>query len=499
MKKLFLASLCLLSSTIFIPASAQVKTVNYKNEFFKGSTALTSVRLNAGAVAFVSNDSDKAVEIICTDNATRQKWAARVDGYIHDAKMLGHNLLVVVSTDFTMMTRANSIYKAYLISSENGKVLKSKVLFTGNNEYYTIPYVLTSKDKKTLTLATRETALKRNVKVALGTVGALYTIKKTIDQGNRIKAFNVLIFDENLEDKGAISPDLPEGEFIGVQKTVNDDLYIAVSQNRKGITISQYLPGSEKSAKSVTEPYSYYGGLLSTGHLNDHVTFFADTMSNNAVYITGSFKSGDEYISMLNKYDFAGNQHKRFKKVFNKSEIKDMEKSFTPVDKEFKKLQLGSAKNMELVKVLIHDEGYFVVLSDDSWTAGGQYSGPMPYSEGLIVYNLDKNLAVRTVSTIPRYFIGPPKPCLTAYAKGNALYIMASHETHAKFVIGKINAQTGKLEMMQLTEPAKVGRTDYAGLDQAIISDNNIILPVLDRKLAIGKIKYDVQLYQLAW
>lgn len=76
---------------------------------------------------------------------------------------------------------------------------------------------------------------------------------------------------------------------------------------------------------------------------------------------------------------------------------------------------------------------------------------------------------------------------------------MASHETHAKFVIGKINAQTGKLEMMQLTEPAKVGRTDYAGLDQAIISDNNIILPVLDRKLAIGKIKCDVQLYQLAW
>ncbi|HEY0055754.1 MAG TPA: hypothetical protein VGB63_10390 [Pedobacter sp.] len=489
-----------LLSILCLPTSkAQVKTMGYKNEFFKGSTGLISVKLNKNAVAFISNDNDKAVEINCTDNSTNKKWSARVDGYMQDAHLIGKNLVVLVSTDFTFFTRANSVYKAYLIDAGSGNIIKSKMLFNGNDEYFTLPYFLVSKDKKTLTLATRETAMKRNVKVGLGVVGALYAIKKASDQGNRIKTFNVLTFDENLEPKGVISPELPDGDFVGIQKTINDDLYIAVSQNRKGITISKYLPNSEKPVKSVTEPFSYYGGLLGTEHLNDQITFMADTINNNTVYITGSFKTGDDYITMFNKYDFESNQHKRFKKSFTKSEVKELEKSFTPVNKAFKKLSLAAARDFELIKVVIHENGYFIVLTDYSTTVAGQNAPPVPYSEGILVYNLDKNMSVRAISTIPRDYLGKARSCLNVYSKGNALYILASHDNNANFIVAKINTASGKLEDMQLAEPAKAGKTDYAYLSYAILSNDNIILPILDYKLAFNKTKFDVQLYQLSW
>jgi hypothetical protein len=500
MKKILRGTLlCLFAILCLSSVRAQVKTLNYKNEFFKGSTDLTSLRLSKNAVAFVSNDNDKDVEISCTDNSGNTKWTAKVNGYLQSAEVLGQNLLVLVSTDFTFFTRANSEYKAYLISQDKGAVIKSKVLFTGNNEYHTIPYVLVSKNKKTLTLATRETAVKRNVKVGLGAVGTLYTIKKTINQGNQVKSFNVLTYGENLEEIGAISPILPDGDFIGIQKTINDDMYIAVSENKKGITISQYLPNTEKSVKSVTEPFSYYGGLLGIGHLNEQISFFADTISNNGVYLTGSFKTGDDYITMFNRYDFAGNKHKRFKKSFTKTEVKGMEKSYVPVNKDFKKLKLADARSLELVKVVVHENGYFMMLTDYSHTTPGQYAPAMPYSEGIIVYNLDKELAIKTISTIPRSYLGKFKSCLNVYPKNNALYIMASQDNSANFILARINTNSGKLEDMQLSEPAKAGKTDYASLGNALITDNNIILPVFDFKLAMNKVKYDVQLYSLGW
>lgn len=487
--------ICLTLST-----QAQFKSIDSKKDFFKGSTSLTSLRLNKAAIAFVSNDSDKAVEIICTDNSSNKKWAARVEGYLQSAEVLGDNLLIMVSTDFTLFTKSNSTFKAYLINPDKGTIIKEKILFTGNNNYYTLPYVLISKDKKVLTLATRETAIKRNVKIAPGFVGAMYTLKKLSDQGNVIKAFNVLSYDENLVEKNAVSPVLPEGDFIGIQKTINDDIYVAVSQNKKGITISKYLPNTEKAIKSITEPYSYYGGFLNMGHLNESINFYADTINNNTVYISGSFKNGDDYITMFNKYDFASDKHKRFKKSFTKSEVKAMKKSYEPVNKEFKKLKLAEAKDFELAMIAIHENGYFMVLSDHRTTqATTMNSGLFHYSEGIIVYNLDQNLTIKTISTIPRDYLGKTPSSINLCVKDDYLYVFGSHEHHARFMVGKVNIATGKLEDVQSVEPAKANNSNFANLTNAIFSPSRIIMPVLDYKLAFGKIKFDVDLYQFSW
>ncbi len=491
--------LCLVIILLGSNTKAQVTTAGYTKDFFEGSTALKTIRLNPNVIAFVSNDNNKAVEVNCTDNNSNRKWTARVNGYLQDVVVLGKNVLIIVSTDFTFFTRANSTYKGYLISGDKGTVIKEKTLFSGNNDYFTFPYSMISKDHKTYTLVTRETAVKRTVKIAPGFVGGLYLMKTMSDQANKVRAFNVLTFDENLEETTRVSPDLPNGDFIGISKTINGDTYIAVSENKKGITISKYLPNKEKAVKSVTEPYSFYGGFLGMGHLSELVSFHTDTISNNVAYMSGSFKSGDDYITMFNKYDFEGNQHKRFIKSFTRSEVRDMEKAYTPLNKEFKKLKLAPAKNLELLDVVMHENGYFMFLSDKSYTTGTPNSPPVPYSEGIIVYNLDKNLAIQTISTIPRSYMGVEDAKLKIYSKKGSLYVLASHDNHANFMMAKINTKTGKLEDIQRAEPDKASKTDFASLSEAVMSDTKILLPVLDYKLAIGKIKFDVLLYQLGW
>lgn len=480
----------------------QVSPLSIKKDFFKGSTAVSSVRLNTNAVAFVSNDSDKSVEITCTDNNFATRWSAKVDGYFQNAALLGNNLLVFVSTDFTLFTRANSTFKAYLLNSENGKIIKEKVLFAGNNEFLTVPYFIPTKDHKFYSFAVRQTALKRNVKIAPGMLAAGYLIIKTDNQAHKVKTFNVLTFDENLEQTEILSPDLPAGEFIGIQRTINNDLYTAVSENKKGITISRYLPGKDTPVKSVTEPYSFKSGLFGADFLNDHIKFIADTINNNTVYITGAFKTDDHFMMLFNKYDFEKDQHKRFQKSYTKDEVKGLEKSYTAVNKKFKKLSLAPPKALELVDVVINDAGYFLVVSDFQLTPYDMMSktAQLERSEGIIVYNLDKNMSVKTISTIPRYYSGLTRADIKTYQKDNKLYIMAAYDDSAQFLIGKIQALTGKVEDITVVSPDKSGKSDYSNLSTSIVADNSIILPVLDYKhFIIGKIKFDVNMYRFGW
>jgi hypothetical protein len=475
-------------------------TQSVKKDFFKGSTGVTSLRLNAGTLAFISNDNDRAVEITGTDNEFNNKWSARLDGYFHDAALVGNNLLVLVSTEFNFMLRYNSTFKGYLLDPA-GKVIKEKILFAGNNDYHTELYFMPSKDHNSYSLGIRETSVKRNVKIAPGTIGALYMIKKMSDEFNKVKSFHVITVNPDLEQTESISPDLPDGEFVGVQRTINKDLYTAVSENKKGVTISRYMPGKETAVETVFEPYSYYGGLLGIGYLSDCVKFMADTINNNTVYISGAFKNGDNFSIIFNKYDFAAKQHKRFKKTYTREELKELEKSYQPLNRDFKKLTIAIPKELELIDAVIGKDNYSLIISDFVYHVrqAGEVRPSTTMSHGIIVYNLDKDLGIKTISTIPRDHEGLVGASTKTYQNDNSLYVMSGHGWNAKFLVGKINTLTGKVEAIRVIEPEKTGMSDHAALDMAVISEKKIILPVFDFKTSFTKIKFDINMYHLNW
>ncbi len=478
----------------------QSQTTTKNTDFFKGSTAIQTFK-SGNLLYLASNENDKAVKIICTSDNLGKNWEQTVEGYMQFTGSLDNKVLVVVSTDFTLFTRANSIYKAYVLDAKTGKMLKEKVIFSGNNDYFTYPEVIVAKDRKSFSLITRETSMKRNVKLAPGGLGAIVLAKKMSAENNKIRAFTVTSFNAGLDVTEALSPALPEGDFIGAVKTINNDLYVAVSQEKKGITIAKFDSGQEKASKTITEPFDHSAGTLGIAKLNQFVKLFADTINNNTVYLKGSFKNDDDFICMLHRYDFALMNHKKFSKTFTKADFKAMEKAYTPLNKEFKSLELGRSKDVELLKVLESDNGYLLIMGDvhDVPKTMGSNLPPTFAANGIIVYSVDKDFKLKSVSTVPRRYDQVLYPEISAYYKNGAWYLFLSHDYRANVILAKLNEFSGQLEEIKLIEPNKASKSDLPGLSQLLVTDSHLFLPVMDPKMAFGKTKFDVNLYDIEW
>jgi hypothetical protein len=487
----------------FLCYNASAQTVSRSDDYFKGSTSVKSFTLGSQAV-LVSSENDKQVKIIASSMAMKKNWEQTLQGSLLYAGSMSDKILVMVSTDFSGMTGGdNSTYKAFTINALNGKVIAEKIIHNGNNDYVTIPEVVVSKDQKTFTLFARETSYKRNVKVAPGVLGVIVLSKKLTKDANKIRSFSVSTFDSNLEIQDKVFPVLPAGEFVGAAKTINNDLYVAVSTDKKGITIAKYDSGKEKASSTILEPFSHSKGIFGTDLLNDYVTLFADTIRNNTVYLKGAFKNDDEFICLFNKYDFATNNHKRFTKSFKKADFKALEKAYTPLNKTFKSLDLGNTTDVEVLAVVPTENNYLLALGDihtvRNTSSTGSYTSNAYAAAGIIVYSMDNNLEVKSVATIPRGYYHSIKPDIKIHYKNDFWNLFATDGNKANFIISKINAASGKVEDIKLIEPEKAGKTDLPGLEQMIISEKQLLLPVKDYKLAFGKVKFDVNLYQINW
>lgn len=242
----------------------------------------------------------------------KKVWSTNFPGYLKYASELGNNILVVFETDGTMMINTNSEFKAVLLNSANGEIVKESMLFKGNNDFLTFPYLMVTKDKKSFLLATRETGLKRNVKFGLGAIGAMYAIKKTDDQGNQTNSFIITKFDSNLNQIAQFSPDLPDGDFIGVDASSDNSIYLASVQDNSSINISKYNFGVKSPIKVLTENVSFNTGLLKMDRINKYLGFSIDTAKNNLAYVYGCFDSGDGNEMLLSRFNFVSGKVDEF-------------------------------------------------------------------------------------------------------------------------------------------------------------------------------------------
>ncbi|WP_207420304.1 hypothetical protein [Desertivirga brevis] len=488
----------LLCSTTGLMAQTQTRTP----DFFTGSTHVKSF-IHGGQVILLSSENDKQVKIVNSTPGMKKNWEQTIDGSLMFGASLEDKILIVVSTDFAAMVGGNnSTYKAAVLNPKDGRIIAEKVIYNGNNDYVTISDFAVSKGKKTFSLFARETSVKRNVKVAPGAIGAILVAKKMDNNANIIRSFSVSTFNSNLEITDKVFPVLPKGDFVGAATTNNNDLYVAVAEDKKGVTIAKYEAGKDKATATVVEPFNHSAGFLGTAKLNDYLSLITDTLHNNRVYLSGAFKNDDEFICIFNKYDFGTNQHNRFKKSFRKADLKAFEKSYTPINKQFADLELGSATGVEVLGVMFSEDKYLVALGDVHYVPSSPGSRlPATYNaNGMLIYNLDDNLVEKSVSAIPRSYENVPRPSFTSYYKDNAWYLFASDDWRAKFSVAKINATTGKVEDLKLIEPDKAGKGDVAELSEMVITDKYLILPVKDIKMSFSaKFKYDVHMYQINW
>ncbi|WP_207535654.1 hypothetical protein [Desertivirga arenae] len=429
----------------------------------------------------------------------KKNWEQTVEGSLMFSTDLEDKILVIVSTDFAASVGGNnSTYKAFLLDARDGKVIHEKVIYEGNNDYLTVAEFVVSKNRKTFSLIARETSAKRNFIVAADANGSLWAARKMANNASAIRKFSVSAYDSHLATIDKVFPVLPDGDFIGAAKTINGDLYVAVSEEKKGITIAKFEAGKEEVSAMVLEPFGLSSGLQGQGSLN----LITDTHRNNTAYLTGGFTNGPEYTYILNKYDFGTNKEVSFRKSFRKADLKTLEKSFVPLNKQFSRLDLGSVSGLNLLSVAFPADGYLIALSDVRYLPGtpGSKIPPTYTANGILVYNLDSNFVVKSASAIPRAYGNVTRPSFRSDLRDNSWYLFASDEWKAKFAVAKINASSGKIEDLKMIAPEKVGKGHVPDLAEMTITDSQLFLPVKDPKPSLGyKLKYDVHMYRLDW
>ncbi len=449
----------------------------------------------------MSAKNDKQVEIVSSTPGLKKNWEQTLEGSLMFGASLDDNILVVVSTDFAAMFGGNnSTYKATVLDSENGKVITERMIYMGDDDYLTISEFIVSKDKKSFSLLARETNTKRNFKFAQGAADALWITKTIQNNTNTIRRFSVSTYNTDLETIDSLLPIIPYGDFIGATKTINNDLYIAVSEEKKGVTLSKYDAGEEIPSTAIFEPYT--SGFSGERKRYNFLNLIADTQRNNTVYLTGAYAINEESIFIFNKYDFASNTRVGFRKSWKKADFQALEKSLTLMDKQSSALELGNVSGLQLLSVGFFNDNYLVALGDVRYLPAipGNMLPATYTANGILVYNLDTNLIEKSVSAIPRIYGNLATPAFRSFIRNNSWYLFASDDWKARFTIAEVNALSGKVERLQKIAPEKAGKGQVPELAEMAISDNQLILPVKDVKMSLGnKRMYDIHLYQMSW
>jgi WD40 repeat protein len=461
---------------------AQVKETIFLPEVLKNVTGMRKVTLPNNNIAYISNDNDGKVEIDVYDTNLKSIWTKTFSGNSQAVTLFGDNLLFFETTDKTLMNGSNSEFKAFLINPTDGAILKQEILFSGNNNYVTIPYLLVCKDNKSFYFGIRETNLKRGVKIGFGVIATIATIKKIDDNGNKINSFRIKKFDNNLKETSEYYPDLQEGDLMNLALSPDEKLFIATSKDSE-IKVSKYDFTSPKPVKVLSEYVSFDSGLFKMDRVSNYLKITTDSVNKDVVYLVGTLDNRKASETIFNKYDFAKGNIKTFSQIYDKDMLKELEKSYTLSHPDLKKVSYLGTGGMKLEGFNIIEGNYYLCIGYNSLDMRPSSGPSFTNSMGLVFLKLDKNLDLQYSTAIPRMMNSVYSARISLVQKNNEFYLFTNHEKKGTFISCNINLADGKIKALQVISPSKAATFDISDVSNIHLVGKDIIIPLSENKV----------------
>lgn len=500
MKKLIpILILFLLSQSNF--SKGQVKSNSVlENVFSDDVMDLHVVSLDDKSVAYISSNTNNELNVICTNNDLQTKWNRKIDGYYLNAFQLGKNLLVVYNTNYKLLQGGEvGDYKAVLLNSLSGEIIAEKMLYGEPNIYIQKSKSFISLDKKTFTFSIAKTQDKKGMKLAPGMIAAVIISTNTYNNSFKTREYSITSFNEKLELIDKVYPELPSGELLGMAKSSTGNTFIAMADNKLGVTISKFKPGQEKSTSTMTDDYYIKSGLFGDNHLSEYLTFMADSLVEDVVYLSGCFKNYGDRTYIFNKYDFKANKKFNFQKDLSKDEAKRISKLVAP-NKNYKDFFLGSVDSLRFEKLININDEHFIILTSKRFERGTQPNSMAVFyaANGLLIFRLDKNLEEKEILTIPRSYGNTFNHAeFNSRVDNNVLKIATSEGRKNELLILEIDLIKGEVIKMQTIQPKNVDGSSSLVVKASILEENSITLPVKDFQML--KRRASASLHKISW
>jgi hypothetical protein len=185
--------------------------------------------------------------------------------------------------------------------------------------------------------------------------------------------------------------------------------------------------------------------------------------------------------------------------VFSKDHVKEIKKSFVPVNKKLNSVDLGSLKGLNVRSFYQKDGKLMVALTSTSFSSSTIGSGTWVNENNILINCYDPDLKFKFQQVIPTAYAVPERRLPVGFHfDKDKLYVLSNDKTGMtaeSATYSCIDLASGKCEKMYWLSKKKIGNADAAGGGSVLWFANSFVVPYLDLRGFSGG-KYDITLQQ---
>jgi len=485
--------ICFLLLTPFV-VLAQDENPPLVKDFYKGVRSIPqSFELNDHVNVMQFNLDDHNFDVVAVDEQMQVLWKTNLQGYMITTRKFRDKILAVAATDFSNVKRNNNTFKAYIIDPATGKVLVEKVIFDGNPDYFTFPFVFTG-DGNIFKFAVRQSAFTRRMHVAMPSLLALVSINSYEKEYNQTTDFDVIEFNDKLEPINKFKPVFNTGTFIGMDCNKAGDTFIAW-YNEGSLDFVKYVEGQSTPSKPISASIALKKNA--TDSFGIDIVVQACVTNNNALYYALSFKNQDKENEMgVGKLDFSNGKEEYVNEVFSKDHVKEIKKSYVTVNKKLHSPNLGPVSAID-VKGFYQKNGNVMVALTSTAYSSAMNGGTWVDEYNVLINCYDADLKFKFQQLIPTSYAVPERHLpIGFHIANNKLYVLSNDKEGMTTLYGTfatIDLTTGACDKIYWLSKKKISNSDAAASSSVLWFPGSFVIPYLDLRGFSGR-KYDITL-----
>ena len=402
MKLKSLLSLSLLM-WVGIPVFAQNQlAISEKPNFYLASHIRKTFGLTASipkyGVAMIVNTANKEFGVTLIDENTKQLWQVQMEGHPLAISNYKDGILVIYSADKTFFGGVKNEYSAKILDSKSGKTIKEQKIYEGSPDYNEDPEFYFSGNGGGFTLISRETNLKKGLKVHLNPFTNPYSsIKEKLES---TRNYAILNFDDNLKSSKITTPKFyPDQAFKHFLTESGNIVFAHYNSVANQIQFDLYDHTQDKPTAQASLK------VTDAKRLNEITTLLKYNSQNNSYYTALFYETSNKSKKLvIGKINFSTGKIESKEEPIDKDQFNAWSKGYMPVNKKLDDFKLSNyyylnLAGLEIVnnKVAVEFTSSFVEMSRSIINYTSQSS---------LIKFFDESLAFKFQTIFPRFLYG---------------------------------------------------------------------------------------------
>lgn len=492
MKRTLLSYLLIIALPFLASAQSEPFLIE---DFVEGVKDVNTFALNDHVNILQVNRDNESFDLMAVNDKMQVLWSNSFPGYAMSVDKFKNKIVALVSTDYSFFKGNNDTFKAYLVDPSNGKLILDKVIYTGPNEYRCFATLNTGKGNF-MKLSVRQTGLTRSVKVGLPGPLAFFSVRSYNRQNIKTTAMQVMDYDEKLNVVSTILPVISNGTYISADWNKQGDMFISWL-NGPSVEIYKYDAGKTAPSGQMTADIAFKEDKDNDPSEN---VFFKASDNGTTLYYTMLYKNAEKDLEFgVGKLDFASNKKQFTTQMITKNYLKDIKKSFVPVNKDLDDVNMGNAGWMQ-IRYMDEVDGKIVTALSSRFTESSGIGGGVWHGENAtLLIGYDIELKPKFQNVLPSGYMVPERYLATGYYHNKSkLHIVANNKSGMRTIkgmYGVLDVNTGQWEKMELLSKKHINSSDFTDGTSILWFSGNYIIPYFKPKGLFGA-KYNITLQQ---